>query len=129
MCIRDSSVGGQNGHWGTVFASTQSTDNFINSLVDIVKRFKLDGVDLDLESFNTPPRVVANAIIKLKTALLALGGKKILTASPESVTVYQPMAVPDADTGAGYYNYFVPIINIADAYIDYYQVQCYNDWY
>ena len=39
------------------------------------------------------------------------------------------MGVPDADTGSGYYNYFVNIVNIADAYIDYYQPQNYNNWY
>ena len=123
------SVGGQNGNWGYVFASKQNIDNFVNSLVDIVKRFKLDGVDLDIENYNTPPRTVANTIIQLKTALLELGGKKLLTASHECVCVYQPMAVPDPDSGAGYYNYFVPIINLADKYIDYYQPQAYNNWY
>lgn len=39
------------------------------------------------------------------------------------------MGVPDPDTGSGYYNYFVPIINLTDQYIDYYQPQAYNDWY
>ena len=53
----------------------------------------------------------------------------MLTASPECVCVYQGMGVPDPDHGAGYYNYFVPIINIADKYIDYYQPQAYNNWY
>lgn len=123
------SVGGQNGNWGNVFASNASITNFVNSLTDIVKRFKLDGVDLDIESFNAPPRTVANAIIQLKTSLNALGGKKLLVVSPECVVVYQAMGVPDPDTGSGYYNYFVPIINIADDYIDLYQPQAYNDWY
>jgi chitinase len=68
-------------------------------------------------------------IIQLKTALTALGGKKLVTASPECVCVYQAMGVPDAETGGGYYNYFVPIINLADKYIDYYQPQAYNNWY
>jgi len=45
------------------------------------------------------------------------------------VTVYQGTAVPSADTAGNPFNYFVPIINLADAYIDYYQVQCYNNWY
>ena len=112
-----------------MFATNSSIDNFIKSLVDIVHRFKLDGVDLDIESYNAPPRTVANTIIALKTALLALGGKKLLTASPECVCVYQAMTVPDPDHGAGYYNYFVHIINLADKYIDYYQPQAYNNWY
>jgi len=68
-------------------------------------------------------------IIELKKKLIALGGTKIVTVAPECVTVYQAMGVPNADTGAGYYNYFVPIINIADDYIDYYQPQAYNNWY
>lgn len=42
------SVGGQNGNWGNVFASNTSATNFVNSAVDIVKRFNLDGVDLDI---------------------------------------------------------------------------------
>ena len=76
------SVGGQNGNWNYVFASNSSITNFVNSLVDIVKRFKLDGVDLDIESYSAAPRTVANTFIQLKTALTALGGKKIVTASP-----------------------------------------------
>lgn len=123
------SVGGQNGNWGNVFASNTSITNFVDTLTGIVKKFNLDGVDLDIESFNAPPRVVANAIIQLKTSLNTLGGKKWLVVSPECVVVYQAMGVPDPDTGSGYYNYFVPIINIADDYIDLYQPQAYNDWY
>ena len=42
------SVGGQNGNWQNVFASQTSIDNFVASLVDLVDRFKLDGVDLDI---------------------------------------------------------------------------------
>ena len=42
------SVGGQNGNWQNVFASSASIDNFIASLVDLVDRFNLDGVDLDI---------------------------------------------------------------------------------
>jgi len=76
------SVGGQNGNWGTVFASSNSIDNFVKSLVDIVRRFKLDGVDIDIEYYGAPPKTVANMIIQLKTALNALGGKKLVTASP-----------------------------------------------
>lgn len=123
------SVGGQNGNWGTVFSSQNNIDNFVKSLVDIVRRFKLDGVDIDIEYYGAPPKTVANMIIQLKTALTALGGKKLVTASPECVCVYQAMGVPDAETGGGYYNYFVPIINLADKYIDYYQPQAYNNWY
>lgn len=45
------------------------------------------------------------------------------------MTVYQGTAVPSAETGGNPFNYFVPIINLADAYIDYYQIQAYNNWY
>lgn len=42
------SVGGQNGNWAFVFVNENSITNFINSLVDIVQKYKLDGVDLDI---------------------------------------------------------------------------------
>lgn len=41
-------MGGQNGNWAYVFASETSRTNFINSLVGIVDKYKLDGVDLDI---------------------------------------------------------------------------------
>ncbi len=56
-------------------------------------------------------------------------GNKLLIVSPEDVTVYQATSVPSADTGGQAFNYFVPIINLADDYIDYYQPQAYNNWY
>ena len=49
--------------------------------------------------------------------------------TPEPVTVYQGVAVPSPDAGGTPWNYFVPIINLADSAIDYYQVQAYNNWY
>jgi len=74
--------------------------------------------------------MVVYTVISLREGLTALGGsRKYITMSPECVTVYQAMGVPDAMTGAGYYNFMVPIINLADQYIDYYQPQAYNDWY
>ena len=42
------SVGGQNGNWAYVFASDNSINNFINSLAEIVQKYRLDGVDLDI---------------------------------------------------------------------------------
>jgi hypothetical protein len=89
------------------------------------KNTKLDGVDLDIEGYNTPPIVVANAIIQLKTAI----GKKLLIVSPEDVTVYQGTPVPDENIGGQPFNYFVNIIRRADFAIDYYQPQAYNNWY
>jgi hypothetical protein len=56
-------------------------------------------------------------------------GSKLLIVSPECVAVYQATTVPSADVGGQAFNYFVPIINLADSYIDYYQPQAYNNWY
>ena len=73
---------------------------------------------------------MANTIIQLKTALLTIRSDMLLIVSPECVVIMQEvLTVPDADTGSGYYNYFVNIITLADAYIDYYQPQAYNNWY
>jgi chitinase len=119
------SVGGQNGNWAYVFASATSINNFVASLVAAVEKYGLDGVDLDIESYMATPRTVANAIIQLKGAL----GKKLIIVSPEDVAVYQGTTVPDADAGGNAFNYFVPIINLADSAIDYYQPQAYNNWY
>lgn len=119
------SVGGQNGNWGNVFASPSSINNFILSLTTIVDKYNLDGVDLDIESYNATPRTVANAIIDLKKAL----GTKLIIVSPEDVAIYQGTTVPSPDAGGNCFNYFVPIVDLADQYIDYYQPQAYNNWY
>jgi chitinase len=122
------SIGGQNGNWAYIFASEESRTNFIESVTEQVKKFGLDGIDLDIESYLAAPRVVANTIIALKESLLTLG-KKILVVSPECVAVYQGSPVPSPDQTSGPFNYFVPIINLADSAIDFYQVQAYNNWY
>lgn len=72
------SVGGQNVDWDTAFTNTQNTNNFINSVVDAVNKYNLDGVDLNIETYKIPPRTVANMIISLKTKL----NNKLLTVSP-----------------------------------------------
>lgn len=118
-------MGGQNGNWNYVFKSSDNINNFVSSLVAAVTKYGLDGVDLDIESYNATPRTVANAIIQLKKAL----GTKLIIVSPEDVAVYQGTSVPSADTAGVAFNYFVPIINLADAAIDYYQPQAYNNWY
>lgn len=53
------SVGGEHGNFNTVFSSDSTITNFVTSLVDYVKRYNLDGVDLDLERYDSPPRKVA----------------------------------------------------------------------
>jgi chitinase len=122
------SVGGQNGNWATVFSSSDNTIRFINSLLNHVRNYEVDGVDLDIESYLAPPRVVANMIIELKTQLMKTG-KKYVIVSPEDVTVYQGTPVPNPDQAGQPFNYFVPIIQLADNYIDFYQPQAYNNWY
>jgi chitinase len=119
------SVGGQNGNWLNVFASSSSIDNFVNSIVTILQKYNLDGVDLDIENYATPPIVVATAIIQLKAAI----GTKLLIVSPEDVGVYEGTSIPDENTGGIYWNYWVPIIRRADSAIDYYQPQAYNNWF
>lgn len=37
--------------------------------------------------------------------------------------------MPSPDAGGQAWNYFVPIIKLADSSIDFYQVQAYNNWY
>lgn len=56
-------------------------------------------------------------------------GRKQVIVSPENVAVYQGAAVPSPDAGGQPFNYFVPIIELADSSIDFYQVQAYNNWY
>jgi chitinase len=64
-------------------------------------------------------------IIQLKKKI----GKKLLIVSPEDVTIYQATSIPSPDTGGQAFNYFVPIVQLADDYIDLYQPQAYNNWY
>ena len=75
------SIGGQNGNWTHVFISPENRDRFINSLVNYVKRFSLDGVDLDIQSYIATPRIVAQTIVDLKSELMKVG-HKLLIVSP-----------------------------------------------
>lgn len=47
-------------------------------------------------------------------------GRKLIVVSPENVTIYPDgySRIPDAETGSGYMNYFVPIINASIDDID-----------
>jgi hypothetical protein len=60
------SIGGQNGNWPNVFATSLSTSNFINALSNIISQYSLDGVDLDIENYLATPRTVANMILALR---------------------------------------------------------------
>jgi chitinase len=119
------SVGGQNGNWNYVFGSSSTISTFVASVAATLQKYGLDGVDLDIESYNATPRTVANAIIDLKKAI----GSKLIIVSPEEIAVYQGTTVPDADVGGQAFNYFVNIVNLADSSIDFYQPQAYNNWY
>ena len=84
------SVGGQSGKWEFAFATSQSRSNFAATLAAAVTKYKLDGADLSLEYYGATPKTVANTIISLKSAL----GSKLLSVTPECVTVYQGQPVP-----------------------------------
>lgn len=57
------SVGGQNGNWAYIFASSTSITNFVTSVAGILSKWSLDGVDIDIESYMVSPRTVANMIL------------------------------------------------------------------
>lgn len=122
------SVGGQNGNWNYVFASSTSIQNFITSVSNEISKHSLDGVDLDIESYNAAPATVADMINNLRVVLNKLG-KKLIIVSPEDVAIYQGSPVPDPKQGGNPFNYFVNIVKLADSSIDFYQPQAYNNWY
>ncbi|MBK2046231.1 hypothetical protein IB644_06675, partial [Allofrancisella guangzhouensis] len=117
------SIGGQNGHWDSLF---EHPDTFVESLTKIINDNNLDGADLDIEGYSTPPAVVADTIHKLRQAL---GSDKLIVVSPENVTVYPSPTIPVPSTGGTVWNYFVPILNEALDDINYVQPQMYNNNY
>ena len=56
------SIGGQNGNWAFIFATSTSISNFINSMANVLTQYNLDGVDLDIENYMATPRTVAKTI-------------------------------------------------------------------
>jgi chitinase len=96
-------------------------------MANILTQYKLDGVDLDIENYMATPRTVATTINSLRQAI---GTDKLIIVSPEDVAVIQSVSfVPTPDTPGQPWNYFVPIVNLADASIDFYQPQAYNNGY
>ena len=73
--------------------------------------YKLDGVDLDIQSYRATPRTVANTILKLREVI---GKDKLIIVSPECVTVYQGVPDYSPDTAGNAFNYFVNVIRLAD---------------
>ena len=62
-----------------------------------------------------PPRTVANTIQALKKMMNKKVGRNLLIVSPEDVVIYQGTAIPSPDAGGGQpFNYFVPIVQLAD---------------
>ncbi len=123
------SVGGQNGNWSAIFQDATHQQNFIDSVINIIDSYHLDGVDLDIEAYLTPPETVAQVINNLRTALDGKFGsspRKLIIVSPEDLTVSQTQ---NYTAISGAYNYFVPIIRDGIDAIDYVQPQFYNDWY
>jgi chitinase len=123
------SVGGQNGNWPVIFANPQ---NFINSVQSILTTYNLDGVDLDIENYNTNPQTVALTINSLRAAI---GKSKQIIVSPENVAINEatywivPTPLNNVTSWSSNWNYFVPIINQAIDSIDYVQPQYYNNGY
>jgi chitinase len=117
------SIGGQNGLWVPIF---NNPNNFINSVKSIINTYGLDGVDLDIENYETAPQAVALTINQLRQAL---GTSKQIIISPEIVGVYQASSVPSATAGGSAWNYFVPVLKDSLSSIDYVQPQFYNNWY
>lgn len=63
------SVGGQNGIWSYIFASNASIANFCKSVKEIITKWDLDGIDIDIESYMVTPRTVANMLIELRATI------------------------------------------------------------
>jgi hypothetical protein len=76
------SVGGENGHWAPLFAHPQT---FIESVASIIETNNLDGIDLDIEGYTTPPAVVASTISMMRQRL---GKNRLIVVSPENVGVF-----------------------------------------
>lgn len=117
------SVGGQNGHWDSIFANPQ---NFVSSVNNVIKKYNIDGIDLDIEGYTTAPQAVSLTINTLRNQI---GKNKLIVISPEVVGVYQGAAIPAANVGGNAWNYFVPVLNASINQIDYVQPQEYNNWY
>ena len=83
-------------------------------------------MDLDIESYDSTPRAMANMIVGLRKAI---GITKIIMVSPECVTVYQGYKDYSPDEAGHPFNYIVNIIRLADDAITLYQPQAYNNWY
>ena len=62
----------------------QNPDNFIKSVKSIINTYGLDGIDLDIENYETAPQAVALTINQLRAAI---GSSKQIIVSPEIVNL------------------------------------------
>lgn len=123
------SVGGPNNNWNNAFSSESNRQTFLSTLVGAVRTYSLDGVDFDIEDFfSATPRQLANTINDLRRMLNALG-RKYISLTADCITIYQGTAVPDPDKSGQGFNYLVPVIQLADSSIDFYNAKAYSNWY
>lgn len=128
------SVGGPNNNWNNAFSSESNRQNFLNSLASLATDVNstFDGVDLDIEAyFATSPRMIANTIKDLRTLFKKLYKiKRFITLTSDCIGVYQGAPVPSPDdTKIQAFNFIVPIIQLADDVIDFYNLKAYSNWY
>jgi chitinase len=123
------SIGGPNNNWTHAFSSELNRQTFLNTTLNAVRTYSLDGVDLDIEeSFTPTPKQLATTINDLRRYLNTIG-RKYITLTADCVTIYQGSPVPDQDKSGQPFNYLVPVIELADSSIDYYHVKAYSNWY
>jgi chitinase len=82
------SIGGENGRWAPLFAHPRT---FVESIASIIEANNLDGVDLDIEGYTTPPAIVASTITMLRQRL---GNNRLIVVSPENVGIFPSQNVP-----------------------------------
>lgn len=123
------SVGGPNNQWANAFSSESNRQTFLSTLTNAVRTYNIDGVDLDLEDFFiTTPRKLATTINDLRSMLNNLG-RKYISVSVDCIDVYQGSPVPSPDETGKEFNFMVPVIQLADNSIDFYNVKAYSNWY
>ncbi|HLF06894.1 MAG TPA: Ig-like domain-containing protein, partial [Thermoplasmata archaeon] len=120
------SLGGQNGaaHLGT----QQQEDNFVTSLVVIIRQYGLDGIDIDLEHGlvvegppDAPTGPVARLISSLKRLLAEFGDDLLLTFAPETANL-----VGGIDAYGTVWGSYLPVFIALRDSVDWVHMQYYN---
>ncbi len=73
------SIGGATGN--VIVDDEQSTDNFVNSVMNLINEYKFDGIDINLEN-GIYPTFLANALTRISNNI---GPNFILTLAPQTV--------------------------------------------